>query len=388
MTTNTQVLYAGHGAAIVATYDLKTGCSEVFLSTNMAAWRNITPPLKIPADIPKGQCEYVWSSADFVSPSDGWLLARDEGSTDTILRHTVDGGRTWVAQPGGDTGSNAGSETISFVTAALGWRQQFAVGANGGYSLERTLNGGTTWETRSPNLPRGSCMFANDVFVTATIGFAFTTRAPVTNDTHLWRTSDGGVDWSLMTFDHPPSVPTTAIGLYGSPVFSGLTGVAPVDYSDGSDQAIYFYVTRNGGQRWNLDGSHSPVIIGGTFRINRRGAKTQSCTDMTMAPISSGDVAMISSAGTDTWWILQPGNKGESSVTVVSLTGEKRKSTNIGGLPSTRSATSLAVLNSTDALLTVPIPYGYQSTYETSDGGKIWSKIELPTPLTSSAGSG
>jgi hypothetical protein len=384
-TTSTQVLYAGHGVGVVATYDLNTGCSEVFLSTDMITWRNITPPLKISAEIPRGQCEYVWSSADFVTPSDGWLLARDEGSTDTILRHTVDGGRTWIAQPGGDTGSNAGSESISFVTAALGWRQQFALGSNVGYSLERTLNGGTTWETRSPNLPQGSCVLANDVFATAALGVAFVTRAPVTNDTHLWRTSDGGVDWSPLTFARPASIHTTAPGLYGGPAFSGLTGVAPVDYPDGTGQAVYFYVTHDGGQKWSLDGAHSRVIVGGTLRINRQGLSTQSCTDVAHAPFSSGDVAMIASAGPATWWILQPGIKGEGSVTVVSLTSEMTKSTNIGDLPSTQHATSLAALSSTDALLTVPIPNGYQSTYETSEGGMTWKRIELPTPLASSS---
>jgi photosystem II stability/assembly factor-like uncharacterized protein len=387
-TTNTQVLYAGHGVGIVATYDLNTGCSEVFLSTDMTTWRNITPPLKIPADIPKGQCEYVWSSADFVSPTDGWLLARNEGGTGTILRHTVDGGRTWIAQPGGDTGSNAGSESISFVTAALGWRQQFAFGSNTGYSLERTLNGGTTWETRSPSLPHGSCMFANDVFATATLGVAFVTRAPTTNDTHLWRTSDGGVDWSLMTFVRPPLVSSTALGLYGEPFFSGINGVVPVDYPDGNRQAVYFYVTHDGGQRWNLDGAKSRVIVGGTLQINHQGVSTKSCSDLSLAPISSGDVAMITSAGPTTWWILQPGVKGKSAVTVATLTDGKRTSTKISDLPTTRSATSFAALSSTGALLTVPIPHGYQSTYETSNGGRTWSEIELPTPRASPPGSG
>src|ERR1035437_9657393 len=70
-TTSTNVLYAGHGVGIVATYDLNTGCSEVFLSTDMFKWRNITPPLENPAGIPKGQCLHIWNSAYFVSPSDG-----------------------------------------------------------------------------------------------------------------------------------------------------------------------------------------------------------------------------------------------------------------------------------------------------------------------------
>jgi len=85
-----------------------TGCGEVFLTTDFIHWRNITPPLKIPKSVAKGQCLYVWSDASFTSPTVGWLLARNGGSTQTILRHTVDGGRSWITQPGGDTGAMPG----------------------------------------------------------------------------------------------------------------------------------------------------------------------------------------------------------------------------------------------------------------------------------------
>src|SRR5665213_1237241 len=161
--SSTYELYAGHGFGVAATSNPNTGCSEVFLTTDFSHWRNITPPLKVPSSVPKGQCLYVWTDAYFTSSTDGWLLARNGGSTDTILRHTLDGGRTWITQPGGDTGSNGGWETISFTNSSVGWRQQFGDGSNGHFALQRTLNGGTTWSTRSPD-PHGSCVFANDVF--------------------------------------------------------------------------------------------------------------------------------------------------------------------------------------------------------------------------------
>jgi hypothetical protein len=163
VTTSRYVLYVGHGVGVVATLNLATDCSSVYLTRDFVHWRNITPPLKGSSDALKGTCLYAWSDAFFTSSNDGWLLARNTGSTQTILRHTINGGTTWSAQPGGDTGSNAGSETISFVNSSLGWRQQFGVGSNGAYALERTLNGGTTWSMRSTD-PRGSCPFSNDVF--------------------------------------------------------------------------------------------------------------------------------------------------------------------------------------------------------------------------------
>jgi hypothetical protein len=108
VTTNTYLLYVGHGVGVTATANPTTGCSEVFLTTDFIHWRNITPPLKVPTTMPKGSCLYVWTDAYFTSPAVGWLLARNGGSTQTILRHTLDGGRTWITQPGGDTGSNGG----------------------------------------------------------------------------------------------------------------------------------------------------------------------------------------------------------------------------------------------------------------------------------------
>jgi hypothetical protein len=249
------------------------------------------------------------------------------------------------------------------------------------------LNGGTTWATRSSD-PQGSCAFANDVFVTANVGFASEAWAPANNETHLWRTSDGGVDWSLMTLPRPSSVSSTALGLYGKPVFSGLTGVVPVDYPDGSRQAIYFYMTHDGGLRWTLDAVHPRAVVGGDLRINRQAAAAQPCLVGGSARVASGQVVVITSAGPKTWWILQPGGKGEGSVSIVSINGGHVASTKLRDLPSTGSETAFAALNSRGALLTLPIPYGYQSTYETSNSGANWKKIDFPTPTQTSAESG
>jgi hypothetical protein len=90
-TTSTYVLYVGHGVGVVATFNPSTGCSEVFSTNDFTHWRNISPPLKNEVELPKGQCPYVWTDAYFTSSSDGWLLARNGGSTDTLLRHTIDG---------------------------------------------------------------------------------------------------------------------------------------------------------------------------------------------------------------------------------------------------------------------------------------------------------
>ncbi|MGC8498748.1 MAG: WD40/YVTN/BNR-like repeat-containing protein [Acidimicrobiales bacterium] len=380
--TSTQALYAGHGVGVVTTYDLSTGCSTVYLSTNMITWRDITPPLKKPPDLAKDQCTYAWTSAYFASPRDGWLLARNEGGTGTILRRTQDGGRTWIAQPGGSTGSNGGDETISFVNATLGWRQQFGMGSNGNYSLERSLNGGSTWALRSPD-PHGSCVVAHDVFASANVGFASVTPAPATNATHLWRTRDGGVNWSVMSLPRPSSVSSTALGLYGAPAFAGREGVVPVDYPDGSRQAVYFFVTRDGGRHWSLDRARPRVAVAGELHINAHSAAAQPCFGGDSTPVASGHVVIIASAGPMTWWMLQPGARGQGSVSVAVLNENHVTSAKLRELPPTRNVTALAAMNSRVALVTLPLPYGYQSTYETSSGGSTWKMVTLPVPTES-----
>jgi hypothetical protein len=47
----------------------------------------------------------------------------------------------------------------------------------------------------------------------------------------------------------------------------------------------------------------------------------------------------------------------------------------MSGLPATTGHLQIAALNANDALLTFPIPSGYQTTYETSDGGVKWEKV-------------
>ena len=107
------VLYAGHGIEVIASTNNLSDCSRVYISSDLRHWRNITPPLRSSP----GGCLYTWASASFVSPTDGWLLANNGADVSTILRHTVNGGRTWVTEPGGETGSAGGGESIDFVNA-------------------------------------------------------------------------------------------------------------------------------------------------------------------------------------------------------------------------------------------------------------------------------
>ena len=371
--TSTYLLYAGHGVGVVATQSPATGCGSVFVTTDFQRWRNVTPPLTSPQSAAKGQCDDLWNDAAFVSPTDGWLMATDEANVTTILMHTLNAGSTWITEPGGDTGSAGGWETISFTNASLGWRQQFGIGSNGDYSLQRTVDAGTTWSTRSPD-PHGSCETANDVFSSPNVGFASVAWAPANNPTNLWRTENGGTSWSTMTLPPPPSLASNALGLYGQPVFSGSDGIVPVDYPTKGHQDIYFYETRDRGLTWTLDASPNlPVVVRAAMTINRRVATSQTCN--VGGAVETGYPAIVDLANPTTWWILQPGTRGSTEASIISASGQKVTSREIRDLPATNNQPVLAALNSNDALITIPVPYGYRTTYQTSNGGVTWKKI-------------
>jgi len=63
----------------------------------------------------------------------------------------------------------------------------------------------------------------------------------------------------------------------------------------------------------------------------------------------------------------------------VTANGAGITSYDVKDLPATTGQSDLAALNANDALLTLPIPYGYDTTYETSNGGVGWEKVTLPT---------
>ena len=371
--TSTYVLFAGHGVGVVATEDPSNSCGSVFVTTDFQRWRNVTPPVRNPASTPKGQCDDVWSDAYFVSRTDGWLLAIDTANISTALFHTLNGGGTWISEPGGVTGSAGGWETISFTNASLGWRQQFGIGSNGDYSLQRTVDAGTTWSTRSPD-PTGSCVVANDVFSSPNIGFASVPWAPANNPTNLWRTKNGATSWSAMTLPTPPTLASNALGFYGQPVFSGSIGTVPVDYPVHGHQDIYFYETHDRGLTWTrLAGPNLPVMVHAGMHINRSVAASQTC--IIGGAVETGHPAIVDLVNPTTWWTLQPGPKDSTWVKIVSAGGRVVTSHQSNDLPATTNQPDLEALNSNDALITVPVPYGYRTTYQTSNGGVTWKKI-------------
>lgn len=369
------VLFGGRGVEVVQVLNAKTQCSNIYLTTDFSHWHNVTPPR--PKATVGGQCLYEWGSAAFTSPRVGWLLARNGGSTNTILEHTRNGGRSWTIQPGGATGSNSGSEVIGFINAQLGWRQQFADGSNANYVLQHTTNGGAAW-TNVRKAPYSGCDLLPYVFATSSIGFA---AAPLMgavasdtfNSSYIWRTSNGGATWSKMTvlaIKHPSARLRV---MYGQPSFSGADGTLPVvsDAVGSNSEIVQFFTTTDTGQHWTLAAG---VRVGG--RLSFSAPVNNSCES---SPSIAGPLVSVSVASPSTWWILRPGLK--SGTAVVRETGAGRMQsvvTSAMGLPATMNGVSLDAVDARHALVTIRVSSGSSTVYVTNDGGHSWSQLSAP----------
>jgi hypothetical protein len=153
--------------------------------------------------------------------------------------------------------------------------------------------------------------------------------------------------------------------------------VEPVDYPVDHHQVIYFYVTHNRGLTWALDAESQPIIVKGTLTFNLQDL-TQKCT-LDNAGVS-GPAPVVASASPATLWILTPGPKGATGGSIVTSRGSGPSTFKIEDLPKTTDRMDLAALNGHDALLTLPMPSGYQSTYETTNAGVSWEMATFPVP--------
>jgi photosystem II stability/assembly factor-like uncharacterized protein len=369
------VLYAGHGVEVISSINNSSDCSRVYISSDLRHWRNITPPLR--ANLVG--CEYTWASASFVSRRDGWVLANNPADASTILRHTVNGGRTWTTEPGGETGSAGGGESIDFVNARLGWRQQFANGSNHPFVLQRTDDGGVTWTSvmRAP-VKNNGCEFLPDVFADASLGFAALPSGGAgvglsLSTPYVWRTLDGGVHWSKMTLPRPPSIGPKDRAVYLQPVFFGRDGSLAVDYSDGSHQEVALYISVDYGRHWSLPRGRTFLMgVKGTITIHDTSPR-YACSFLSTISGSPVSVDLFSPTG---WWMVRPGPKGHTTE-VKSFKGDGYMFETTADLPATTRGVTLDALNGNDALVSVGSGES-SSVYSTTDGGTGWTEVVPP----------
>jgi hypothetical protein len=366
-------LYAGHGVEVVTAYNPATGCAGVFMSTDSTSWTNVTPPKPGKVD---GVCLYAWVDAAFVSPTVGWVEARNGGSTNTVLEHTTDGGQTWTVEPGGSTGSNFGTELIGFQSATDGWRQQIATGSNKMYVLQHTRDAGASWSNIT-HKERNGCALTPMVFSSNSIGFeAAPLSGPSASDNTItpfvWRTVDGGTTWSKFTPVAAPASVNQGRLLYGAPTFNGADGSMPVVIvlPHSTKEKIEFLTSRDFGETWTPAGN---TVLKGTLTFS---PSDNGCVE---ASTIGGPLVSVGVAN-GTWWILRPGSKGSSAlVRVAKGSLDETVVTATKGLPSTMHGATLQPANASHALITIGNPNQPSALYETSDGGSKWTLVTNAT---------
>lgn len=385
-------LFLAPGVGVVAK-DPNIGCSTVWLTADFVHWRNIGPPNPVLTGLPAGapvQCIYIWTSASFVSADDGWVLGRDGDSTDTVLFHTLNGGRSWTKEPGGHTGSNGGSEVIGFADPSFGWRQQFATGANGPFGLELTNNGGTTWSAAPSVATHNGDQNLPVVFASPTVAFAakplsyvyarFPDDSPAP---WIWRTTDGGNHWSHFTVPPPPTL-AGATAFYGQPRFFGHAGVLPVAFTDRSVTWVAFYRSSDSGITWQLQ---ARLRTHGDLLALPDGAST--------APTYvAGAFPVVAVASPSTFWVIGTSTTGARTVSVTNDGGATWKSDIAAGIPTYKpSVQEYASQEGSVSLLQAASPnrawiqviegssIDSQSVVllRTEDGGRNWTPLQ-PSP--------
>ncbi len=176
----------------------------------------------------------------------GWAQAAQK-----VLR-TTDGGRHWQdVTPPGVTFSPTGLQrfVITALNASTAW-------ATNGKTIYRTTDGGQTWESASPPV---QAHIGYLTFVDALHGWAGDDLGATTSSTgmNILRTTDGGASWTqVATTNGSGNLPLG--GDKSWPTFiDDMTGWI----GDGgpADNAIYLYVTHDGGVTWRQQSLPRPT---------------------------------------------------------------------------------------------------------------------------------
>jgi len=209
--------------------------------TGGESWREITPP---------NLGRRSLSAVHFLDARRGWALLAGAGETEGpsyALAVTGDGGVTWrVASlpllTSGDLDANMAEAHLFFIDPSAGWLVlRRATGANFDVGdLFRTMDGGETWTRLS--IPIGDAVY----FATRDDGWVAGGAA----GDELYRTRDGGVTWERQDV---PGEEISGRRAYGLPRFEGgQRGQIPVVLSEGESSRVAFYMTRDGGDTWQL----------------------------------------------------------------------------------------------------------------------------------------
>lgn len=179
-----------------------------------------------------------WDALSFVHPDTGWIADATRG----WVRHTTDGGETWVEQViAGPDNESQGVRSLTFLDSKRGW-----AGILGGQRLFQTVDGGLNWTAVAfPDSakPGAICGLANDGVSAVWCVGAFSQA--IFGTAHVTVSRDAGATW---TYRAMGDVTTTLVDVVAR---SGQEAIVCGSAEGGpSDGKAVILRTWDGGTTW------------------------------------------------------------------------------------------------------------------------------------------
>jgi photosystem II stability/assembly factor-like uncharacterized protein len=354
------------------------GPPQLYISTDMVDWTNVTPPQ---SHVPTRAGYSGFDGASFISATTGWVTTWDPGTSGGLIYGTTNGGKTWRDVSVAGHGINAGDAFwLQLLTPSVAFGE--TVVANGpGESLAVTTNSGRTWHLvyrwPSPNpaddKSRGPFEMPT-VFVSRDRGFGAPGAPPAEpqmagEEDAFFVTSDGGATWAAQSPPLPSTAykcPAGASGFFtpvvscsfGVPTFSGPDhGVLPAVVTRGSGAAVAFDATSDAGRSWRLAAQRSVTVDPGSCKSG--------CAHWPLVSVASGSA----------WWVLGWTNTGLLAQVSANAGASWAR---VAAPTSTGVPVALNALDATHALLTMRSLSGSAVwLLATADGGRSWHRVVL-----------
>jgi photosystem II stability/assembly factor-like uncharacterized protein len=297
----------------------------------------------------------IGASGYFLTATSGWLLTSLADKDLGTLFRTTDGGRTWTSYnvPFSNGKMQFLSANTGFVMTSLG-----AGMSKEAVAIYATTNGCVSWTRKYINDPTVTGAGDSLPLGGQKMGMSFRDiwrgwvggNYPSSGYTYLYVTDNSGTTWTKVSLPLPANYSNAFVSMKAPIFFGAFNAIMPVSLVDGTNNALYFYVTNDAGYKWVITGSVPNGELAYTEFINLNDG---------VVVDRSGNIHVTRNAGVS-WNNVTPN---------IDLT------LNLRGIDFINTLVGWAVQITAD---------GSTTLYKTVDGGKNWKLISSSQPSGSS----